>query len=269
MLNEKEIKACLHTEKIGREIYYYKETDSTNIRAKQHFLEGATDGTLVIAEQQTTGRGRRGRIWESPQGGAVYMSVLLKPEIHPSKASMLTLLMALSLARSFTQLYGMECGRDGLGIKWPNDIVLHQKKITGILTEMSAKIDSVDYVIIGVGMNINNTEFSEELSQKATSLLCETGVIKSRAEVLTRALECFEEAYKVFQQDCDLKRFRKEYEKFLVNKNVQVRVLDPKGEYTGIARGINEQGELLVEKGGEVLSVYSGEVSVRGIYGYV
>lgn len=269
MLNEKEIKACLHTEEIGREIYYYEETDSTNIRAKQHFLEGAAHGAIVTAERQTAGRGRRGKVWESPKGGAVYMSILLKPKIHPSKASMLTLLMALSLAKSLTQLYGVKWGRDGLGIKWPNDIVLNQKKIIGILTEMSAKIDSVDYVIIGVGINVNNTEFSKELDQRATSLLSETGVRKSREEVIAKALEYFEQDYKVFLETCDFKVLKAEYEKFLVNKNTQVRVLDPKGEYTGIAKGINEKGELLVEKDGQILTVYSGEVSVRGIYGYV
>ena len=267
ILNPENITSCLHTKYMGREIYHYNVADSTNIRAKEHFSKGASHGTLIVAEEQTDGKGRRGREWTSPKGEAVYMSLLLKPEFSPENASMLTLVMAVSLAKSLEQIYEMEAHH--LQIKWPNDLVLNQKKIAGILTEMSADITSIHYVIIGVGINMNNDCFSKELKEKATSLWLETRVQKTRAEVIAKILEHFEEDYETFCKTCDMQSLKADYEKYLVNKDISVRVLDPKGEYTGTARGINEKGELLVEKDGEIIPVYSGEVSVRGIYGYV
>lgn len=261
-----EITACLQTKYMGREIYTYEVTDSTNIRAKEHFLQGASHGTLIVADRQTNGKGRRGREWTSPKGD-VYMSLLLKPEFLPEHASMITLVMAVSLAKSLEQIYEIEA--HDLQIKWPNDLVLNKKKIAGILTEMSADITSIHYVIIGVGINMKQECFSEELKGKATSLWLETGVHKTRAEVIAKILEHFEQDYETFCKTCDMQSLKRDYEKYLVNKDISVRVLDPKGEYTGIARGINEKGELLVEKDGTITPVYSGEVSVRGIYGYV
>ncbi len=269
VLNESEIRGFLNTEWNAREIYYYKETDSTNTRAKELFRQGAAHGALVVAERQTRGRGRMGRVWESPQGEAIYMTTLLKPAVHPTEASMLTLVMALSLARTFQELYEAEAGQEGIQIKWPNDIVLKKKKITGILTEMSADMDEVHYVIIGTGINMNVTHIPEELQEKATSLLLGTGKKLKRSQVIGKAMQYFEQDYEKFVTTHDLKLLKDDYEKFLVNKDAEVRVLDPKGEYTGTARGINEKGELLIEKDGKIITVYAGEVSVRGIYGYV
>lgn len=269
VLNESEITSCLNTKWNAREIYYYKETDSTNVRAKELFRKGASHGTLVVTEGQTQGRGRMGRVWESPKGEAIYMTTLLKPQIHPTEASMLTLVMALSIARTFQEMYGIETGQNGVQIKWPNDIVLKKKKITGILTEMSADMDEVHYVIIGTGINMNMTTIPEELQQKATSLFLETGKKLKRSQVISKAMDNFEQDYEKFMESHDLRFLKEDYQKFLVNKDAQVRVLDPKGEYTGIARGINDKGELLIEKDGEIITVYAGEVSVRGIYGYV
>ena len=267
LLNKEKILSCLHTKYMGREIYHYEVTDSTNERAKEHFKENASHGTLVVADSQTGGKGRRGREWASPKGEAVYMSLLLKPDFSPEYASMLTLVMALSLVKSLEQVY--ESKEHLIQIKWPNDLIWNKKKIAGILTEMSADMNSIHYVIVGVGINLNNTGFSKDLQEKATSLQAETGLYKDRAEVIAKTLELFEKDYEVFCQTFDMKNLKVEYEKYLVNKDVTVRVLDPKGEYTGIARGINDKGELLVEKDGEILPVYAGEVSVRGIYGYV
>lgn len=269
VLNESEIKAYLHTKWNAKEIYYYREADSTNIRAKDLFRQGASHGALIVAEHQTQGRGRLGRVWESPEGEAIYMTTLLKPKVHPSDASMLTLVMALSLAKTFQDLYGLEAGEEGVQIKWPNDIVLKKKKITGILTEMSADMDTVHYVIIGSGVNMNNTRIPEELQEKAGSLFLGTGKKLKRSQVIGKAMDYFEQDYEKFLICHDLKLLKEDYEKFLVNKDAQVRVLDPKGEYTGIAKGINSKGELLVEKDGKMITVYAGEVSVRGIYGYV
>ena len=248
-------------------IYCYKETDSTNIRAKNLALQGASHGTLVVAESQTQGRGRRGRVWESLQGDSIYMTIILRPSISPSKASMLTLVMAYSVAESLKELYGEKSGN--IQIKWPNDIVCNKKKVTGILTEMSAEVDQINYVIIGVGLNLNFTEIPEELKEKATSLFLETGIKQERNQVIAKIMEHFEKDYENFFQSGNLKFLQEDYEKLLVNKDAQVRVLDAKGDYEGIARGINEEGELLIEKDGRIIPVYAGEVSVRGIYGYV
>lgn len=269
VLNENEIKSSLNTQWNGKEIYYYEETDSTNIRAKECAKLGASHGTLIVAEGQKQGRGRLGRVWESPKGEAIYMTSLLRPQIEPTEASMLTLVMAVSLARTFQELYGLEANSQGIQIKWPNDIVLNKKKLAGILTEMSADVDKIHYVIIGSGINVNNERIPEELKDKATSLFLGTGKKLRRSQVIAKAMEYFEQDYQRFMEHHDLRCLKEDYENYLVNKDTEVRVLDPKEEYTGVARGINDKGELLIEKDGRIVTVYAGEVSVRGMYGYV
>lgn len=269
VLNEKEIKEFLHTKYMAQEIHYFKETDSTNIRAKALAQQGAGDGTLVVAEKQTEGRGRRGRVWESPEGEAIYMSLILKPQIHPSDASTLTLVMALSLARAFTEIYGFPPEENEVQIKWPNDLVVHKKKVTGILTEMSADMDSVHYLVIGVGINVNNSQMPKEVSEHGTSLFMETGKRERRCKLIARVMECLEEDYETFLKSSDISLLKDAYESYLVNKGAMVKVLDPKGGYIAKAKGIDAKGQLIVERNGEEIPVYAGEVSVRGIYGYV
>lgn len=268
ILSQSEVLSRLTTDWAGQTLYYLSETGSTNIDAKRYAEEGAPHGTVVIAEMQTAGRGRRGKFWQSPAGSAIYMTILLRPEFAPDKASMLTLVMALSVADAICEVTGLDAG-----IKWPNDIVVNKKKVCGILTEMNAELDYIQYVVIGVGINVNNNavdEFPEEIRQSATSLKIESGMRISRAVILERVLAHFEKNYHIFTGTLDLSMLLKSYDARLLNLNAEVRVLDPKGEYTGIARGINPAGELLVEKeNGEVIPVYAGEVSVRGLYGYV
>ncbi|MBO5209649.1 MAG: biotin--[acetyl-CoA-carboxylase] ligase [Lachnospiraceae bacterium] len=267
VFSESEIVSRIRTDWAGQKIYYYDETGSTNIDAKRLAEEGAPHGTTVVADKQKQGRGRRGREWESPAGTAVYMSIALKPDFAPDKASMLTLVMALSVAEAVTELTGLEAA-----IKWPNDIVVNKKKVCGILTEMSAELDYIHYIVIGVGINVNNhlSEFTEEISKTASSLQIESGKPVSRAAVVERVLFYFEKNYDIFVRKLDLSELQEAYQKHLINLNTEVKVLDPKGEYTGIARGISKTGELLVEKeDGTMETVYAGEVSVRGLYGYV
>lgn len=267
VFSESEIASRITTDWAGKKIYHYDKTGSTNIDAKRLAEEGAPHGTTVVAEQQNQGRGRRGREWESPAGTAVYMSIVMKPDFAPDKASMLTLVMALSVAEAITELTGLEAV-----IKWPNDIVVNKKKVCGILTEMSAELDYIHYVVIGVGINANNSlsEFTEELRKTATSLKIESGKSVSRAAMVERVLFYFEKNYDIFVRKLDLSELQEAYQKHLINLNADVKVLDPKGEYNGIARGINTTGELLVEKeDGTIEAVYAGEVSVRGLYGYV
>lgn len=263
-----EIASRLTTKWAGRKLYYFDETDSTNIAAKRYAEEGAPHGTTVIANMQTAGRGRRGRKWQSPPGSAIYMTIMLKPDFSPNKASMLTLVMAVSVADAISEATGLNAG-----IKWPNDIVVNAKKVCGILTEMNAELDYIHHVVIGVGINTNNgspEEFPEEIRKTATSLKIESGVHISRAALIERILFHFEKNYDIFVSSLDLSGLMGAYDKYLLNLNAEVRVLDPLGEYSGIARGINSSGELLVEKeNGEIVQVFAGEVSVRGVYGYV
>ena len=265
ILSVSEIESRLTTDHMARKLYYYDVTDSTNTDCKRYMEEEGVHGTLVVADMQRAGKGRRGRSWESPSGHAIFMSLGLKPEISPNKASMLTLVMALAVCDGIAGVTGQETG-----IKWPNDVVLHQKKICGILTEMSAEPDYINHVIIGVGINVNQTEFPEEIAKTATSLCIEMGQAVQRASVIAAVMSYFENYYEKFIQAGDLSAILEEYNDRLVNRNAQVRVLDPKGEFSGTALGINKSGELLVKKeDGSVAEVYAGEVSVRGIYGYV
>lgn len=268
VLSYSEIISRLHTEWAGRNLHYFEKTGSTNSDAKRYAEEGEPHGTTVVADMQESGKGRRGRSWQSPSGSAIYMSILLRPHFEPDRASMLTLVMALSVSDAITEITGLPTG-----IKWPNDVVADRKKICGILTEMSVELDYIQYVVIGVGINVNNEsemDFSEDIRPHVTSLRLSSGRLVSRAALIERVLAHFEKNYDIFVTNKDLSELKKTYESHLVNLDVQVKVLDPKGEYTGIARGINNSGELLVEKAdGEIINVFAGEVSVRGIYGYV
>jgi len=242
--------------------------ESTNVTAKEEATKGAEHGTVIVADRQTAGKGRRGREWNSPAGGNLYFSLLLRPDYEPDRASMLTLVMALSVAKALDGILGRDCPRPE--IKWPNDIVMNGKKICGILTEMGMKQNAIDYVIIGVGINVCRRQFPMELVEKATDLETACGQKISREELLQRILKSFETYYIAFTEQGNLQTMRKEYNERLVNLGREVCVLDPQGEFTGVAGGITDTGELCVElPNGTVKEVYAGEVSVRGIYGYV
>lgn len=265
VLSKNELVSRMKTRWAGREVYYYDETGSTNTDAKRLAEEGAPHGTLVVTDRQNAGKGRRGRNWESPKDTNIYYTILLRPQISPLKAPMLTLVMAHSVTVAIEKVTGAQAG-----IKWPNDIVLNKKKICGILTEMTLESDYIQNVVIGVGINVKKQQFPAELVDKATSIGAECGKEVSRAALIQAIMEQFEKDYDKFTYQTDLTDFVESYNSHLVNKDVQVRVLDPKGEFTGIAKGINEKGELLVERQDHtMIEVYAGEVSVRGIYGYV
>lgn len=265
ILSKSEIAGRLTTKWAGRSLYCLEETGSTNIDAKRLIEEGAAEGTLVIADKQTAGRGRRGRAWESPKGTSIYMSLALKPSYSPNKASMVTLVMALSVAKAIRKSINLPAL-----IKWPNDIVIAKKKVCGILTEMNTELDYIHSVVIGVGINVNIESFPEEIRETATSLFLEKGQKITRAQLVADVMECFEKDYGRFQEKEDLRELLEEYNSLLINQGEKVKVMDPKKEWEGTARGINEKGELLVEdQSGQVVEVYAGEVSVRGLYGYV
>lgn len=265
VLNKSEIESRLHTKWAGRELYYYESTDSTNLQVKRLMEEGASEGVLVVGGEQKQGRGRRGRSWQSPPGTNIYMTLGLKPGYQPDLAPMVTLIDALAVACAIEQTCDLKTQ-----IKWPNDVVIGGKKICGILTEMSAETGYIHYVVIGTGINVNIREFPEEIRETATSLYLETGKPVLRAPIIAKTMEYFEDYYEKFTKTMDLSLVAEAYNDKLVNKDAAVRVLDPQGEYDGTAHGIDARGQLLVEKrDGTVEAVYAGEVSVRGVYGYV
>lgn len=249
----------------GHPVKFYDSVDSTNLRAIQEAEDGAPEGTLVVADVQTAGRGRRGRSWQSPAGVNAYFTLLLRPDYKPERASMVTLVMALAVAEGIEAACGLRAR-----IKWPNDIVVNGRKVCGILTEMRAERDSVRHVVVGAGINVGLQAFAPELADKAVSLQAECGFRIPRAFLIARVMKAFEARYGTFRETLDLSGLRETYDGLLVNRDREVCVLDPAGAFAGTARGINDRGELLVElPGGSLVTVYAGEVSVRGTDGYV
>lgn len=264
VMDKTELLSIHATEWAGCEIYYFDRIDSTNTKAKELAEEGHPSGTFVVADQQTAGKGRRGRSWESPAGTGIFMTLMLKPEINPNNASMLTLVAAMATTRAIRRVTGVPAM-----IKWPNDIVMNGKKVCGILTEMSAQFDYINHIVIGIGINVHNEAFPEEIAQTASSLLLESGQRIHRASLIETFLEEFEVLYAEYLKTEDMEGLQKEYDQMLVNRGRQVRVLDPKEPFEGKAMGITKKGELIVDTWESRKLVSSGEVSVRGIYGYV
>lgn len=263
---------------IGHIIVRKNCVDSTNEEAKRGADNGAEHGTVYVADEQTAGKGRRGRSWLSESRENLYFTLLLRPKLAPEKVTMLTLVMAYAVAVAVEKVTGLQTS-----IKWPNDIVVNDKKVCGILSEMKLDKQRCAYCVVGVGMNIGQTQFPEELQDKATSLQAELLNAKSvytvseelsaapdKQTILQEILVAFEKAYEAFLEAETLLPLLETYNAHLVNKNRRVKVLEPSGAYEGTALGVTATGELLVEKSdGTVQRVYAGEVSVRGLYGYV
>lgn len=265
VLSKEELESTIHTKWAGANVAFFEETDSTNNEIRRLAEQGAPHGTLAVAERQLGGKGRRGRVWTSPAGVGIWMSMLLRPQIDPMAASMLTLVMALATRKGIETATGLRSE-----IKWPNDLVLNKKKICGILTEMSTELMEIQYVIPGTGINVNQTEFPDEIKATATSLRIESGKLQKRSEIIAAIMAAFEGYYDTFLKTQDMSGLIEEYNANLVNLGNEVCVLDPAGEYRGVSEGINKDGALLVRlSDGTLKEIISGEVSVRGVYGYV
>ena len=265
VMDAAELKSIWKPKWVGCEILYFDSIDSTNTKAQELAEKGYPSGTLVVADKQIAGKGRRGRNWESPSGCGIFMTLMLKPDINPNNASMLTLVSALAVAKALADITGKDAK-----IKWPNDIVIDGRKVCGILTEMSAQFDYINNIVIGIGINVNNSSFPEEISATASSLRLLSGGKKyRRAEIIEKIMEYFEKYYSIFLETEDLSALVNEYDAMLVNMKRQVKVLDPKEPFEGTAMGITKTGELIVDTWESRKLVSSGEVSMRGIYGYV
>lgn len=260
MYNRQELETGMKTRYMGHPIYFYAETDSTNNRIRQLAVEGAAEGTLAVAEVQTMGRGRRGKQWSSPIGSGAWFSLLLRPDIPPAEASVLTLLGGLAVCRALEDISGMQPV-----IKWPNDILLNGKKLVGILTEMDCEMSQVHFVVLGIGINVNTKAFPPELEEVATSLFLESGKTFSRKLVVQKTMERLEEYYDIFLAAGRFAPLLDEYRRRCVTLGREVTVLEEKS-FLATALDVTPEGELLVRRSdtGEEMVIYSGEVSIRG-----
>ncbi|MFC1862414.1 biotin--[acetyl-CoA-carboxylase] ligase [Thermodesulfobacteriota bacterium] len=256
MLLPGEIRENLDTKAFGREeIVYFKETDSTNARARELASKGASEGTIVIAENQTQGRGRKGRSWFSPAEQGIYISLVLRPLIAPNEAPKMTLLTGVAVAETLLSLTDLE-----INIKWPNDILISGKKVAGILTEISTEMDAIEYVIVGLGLNVNTVSFPDDIKEKATSLFIEAGRHFSRSKLIGNYLKWHEKYYdelKIIGFSPVMKRWKALSN--IAGKLVRVEMIDR--DITGKVLGIDEDGALIVEDNDGISQrIFAGDV---------
>jgi BirA family transcriptional regulator, biotin operon repressor / biotin---[acetyl-CoA-carboxylase] ligase len=241
----------------GKRIFHFFKTDSTNRVAMELGYAGEPEGTVVLAEEQTQGRGRAGRTWHSERGTGLYFTVLLRPKLAPAQAPILTMLAGLSAQAAIQAQTGLVPE-----LKWPNDLLLNGKKLGGILTEMHAEPSAVRFVIVGIGINVNQEKFPVDLAPIATSLRKESGKMTYRVELLVRLLAQFESDYNRFLREGAafvVERFQK-VSSFA--KGLRVRVDSGAESYVGTTAGLSPEGLLLVEKdNGAVVTVIAGDVS--------
>lgn len=250
----------LQTRWAGRQIVYLPSVDSTNRRARQLAAEGAPHGTLVIADEQTAGRGRRGRGWISPAGEGVFMSLILRPQSHPSEVARLSMQTALAVALAIAQTTGLDAR-----IKWPNDIVCGGRKVCGMLLEMNADEQAVHDVVAGIGINVHQTQFAPEIEKTASSLDLLSGQRVCRAALVRAFLEAFERAEALAAQGALMDAYRARS----ATLGQRVQVIAPAGSFTGTALAVTDSGSLIVEdEEGQRREVLAADVSVRGLMGY-
>ncbi len=261
VLNESQIQNGLKTQRIGKKIIHFKEIDSTNEEIKRQIKTDCPTGLVCTAEKQLNGKGRLGRTWLSEFGKGIWTSILLRPEISPMEVTCITLISGLAVAKSIKNITGLNAS-----IKWPNDILVNDKKVCGILTEMSAQAENIDYIIIGIGVNVNNLEFPEEIAYKATSLCKELGKEVSRSKLLKEILYNLEIYTDEFVADFSSNLIEK-YKDNCITIGRKVSVIRKGVEVSGIATDITKSGALIIKTDdSEKLEVSSGEVTVQGLY---
>lgn len=257
------LKMIINQTNVVKAGYYFEQIDSTNQEAKRHALSGQRVNQLFVADEQTAGRGRLGRTWASQRKEGLWFSLLLYPEIQPDQASTLTLVAASSMSKAIEKTTGLD-----VGIKWPNDLILGRKKVCGILTEMSAEINHLHYVIVGIGTNLGQMTFDDALKDKATSIQAEGKSITAKA-LLEAFLETFEQDYNRFCQQ-DISGVIEEQKKRSVTIGRRVCITRGIEQLEAEAIDIDNEGKLVVRfDDGSVTALFSGEISVRGINGYV
>src|SRR5215813_2958232 len=251
------LKSRLKGSLFGKHIHHFLKTDSTNRVAMELGYTEEPEGTVVVGEEQTAGRGRAGRTWHSERGTGIYVTLLLRPKISPVQAPLLTMLAGLSAQTAIHARTGLQ-----IDLKWPNDLMLNGKKLGGILTEMYADTTLVRFVIVGIGINVNQEKFPGELGSLATSLRTETATNQSRLELLARLLREFDSDYNRFLREgasSVTTRFTKA-SSYAVGR--KVRVANGADSFTGVTAGLAPEGLLQVEReDGRVVTVIAGDVS--------
>ncbi len=271
VLNSFEISEELKTKALGRNVVYLDRIDSTNNYAKKIALEGCEEGTLVVADYQTCGRGRLGRDWNSPDKKGVWMSLVLRPDIPFEEVQIITLAASVAVVQALYDIAQIEAG-----IKWPNDIIINGKKVCGILVEMNMEIDRINFLVLGIGLNVNQqkNDFSQELLDKAVSLkmhveeTLNTQKILKRNELIAAILLKFEEIYDKVKSGA-FEDIISEWKRYSVTLGKEVNITYKDEQYRGVAEDITKDGKLIVKcEDGNVKEVFSGEISVRGLLGY-
>ena len=248
------------------EIIYLDTVDSTNTYAMENAdNEGLNpyNHNLIVADEQTAGKGRLGRSFESNKGAGIFASVVVRPDKKTYDVAGITLVVALAVQRAFDKM-GIETN-----IKWPNDIICQGKKLCGILTEMKNDGDRVKFVVVGIGINVNNKEFSGDLEEKATSLYLLQGKTFDRTDILVRVLQEFNMLYDQYIKNDNLHFMKDEYNEKLINRGSEVVVEYKNEKKIAIQLGVDDKGVLKVLLDGEKVSITSGEIKIRGVLGYV
>jgi len=241
----------------GKRIFHFFRTDSTNRVALELGHAGEPEGAVVLAEEQTAGRGRGGRAWHSERATGIYVTLLLRPKLAPVQAPLLTMMAGLSAHSAVQALTGLE-----VDLKWPNDLLVRGRKLGGILTEMHAEPGQIRFVIVGIGLNVNQEKFPGELANLATSLRAETGKPQSRMELLVRLLHEFETDYNRFLREGVATVVARFESVSSYARGKRVRVTNGTESYVGTTAGLGPEGLLQVERdGGQLMTVIAGDVA--------
>jgi BirA family biotin operon repressor/biotin-[acetyl-CoA-carboxylase] ligase len=252
-----EIGFGLKSDFIGRNIHYEEKVESTQKIAHRLAAEGAPDGTVVVAEEQTSGRGRMDRRWHSPKYTGIWMSIILRPNLPPHQAPQLTLVTAVAVVQAIEEVTGLTPQ-----IKWPNDILIDGRKTTGILTELQADSDRIHAIIIGIGINVNQSQedFPEEISQIATSLLTAAGKTVSRASLMQEIFVRLEKLYLTYLNN-GFHPIKLLWESYALSLGKDIIARTVAGDIKGKAMGITDEGVLkILQEDGEVRHVYSADI---------
>ncbi len=264
ILTQGEIKPFLTTSYIGNSILYYETLESTNQEIRSLAGNGEKEGLVLIADYQTKGKGRLQRPWVGSSGESIAMSILIRPDIPPYMAPSITQVVALSVCKALRNVSGLD-----FKIKWPNDIIINGKKVCGILTEMDGEIDCLNYIIVGIGINVNQESMPSDISHKATSLKIELNKNIQRKDIVINILNEFEKGYEIFKSH-GIKPFINELKNYSALINKSVVISNPFKSFNAKVVDIDNEGYLIVEnENGERESVVGGDISIRGESSYL
>jgi BirA family transcriptional regulator, biotin operon repressor / biotin---[acetyl-CoA-carboxylase] ligase len=256
-LSENEIYLGLETEEIGRSVYFFESVTSTQKVAKEYAMNGAKHGTLIVADEQTEGRGRMVRKWYSPKGTGIWASFILRPDIQIQHAPQLTLLSAVAVVQAIKKVTHITPE-----IKWPNDILISGRKVCGILTELQAEEDRIQSVILGIGINVNQdkNDFSAEIIKKATSLKIELGKTVNRSSLIQSLCYYIEQLLHLYISE-GFTPIKSLWETCAVSIGKRISARTVKGTFDGVALGINNEGVLLLKQdNGDIVEIISADI---------